>query len=59
MRNNKRIDPFLSLKVDDGTTVISIPTPKNWKCKRKGCQSKVKHIHAKIDITKMVGIIGT
>jgi len=32
--------------VDDTVTKVYIPTPKGWKCKRKGCKSEVKHIHA-------------
>ena len=35
----------LSKIVDDGTTTITIPTPKGWKCKRKGCRVDYKHSH--------------
>lgn len=36
----------LSKIVDDGTTVVYIATPKNWKCKRKGCKADYKHTHS-------------
>lgn len=32
--------------IDDGTYVVHIRTPKNWKCKRKGCKTSFKHTHA-------------
>ncbi len=31
--------------VDDGTWEVTIPTPKGWKCKRKGCTVDFKHKH--------------
>lgn len=31
--------------VDDSVTTIYIPTPKGWKCKRKGCKMVCKHTH--------------
>ena len=31
--------------VDNGTTVVTIPTPKGWKCKRKNCSTRFKHTH--------------
>lgn len=31
--------------VDDGTTVVSIPTPRGWKCERKGCKIDYMHEH--------------
>ncbi len=37
---------------DDSTTVMYIPTPKGWKCKRKGCTSDVKHTHTTYDCLK-------
>jgi hypothetical protein len=36
----------LAAIVDNGTTTMYIPTPKNWKCKRKGYISRVKHKHS-------------
>lgn len=32
-------------EVDNGTLEVTIPTPKGWKCKRKGCNNRVKHKH--------------
>lgn len=32
--------------VDNGTTVITIQTPKGWKCKRKNCSTSFKHTHS-------------
>lgn len=32
-------------KKEDGTYIVNIPTPKGWKCKRKGCKMKYKHRH--------------
>ncbi len=32
--------------VDDSVYEVNIPTPKNWKCKRKNCNSSFKHIHS-------------
>lgn len=34
-----------NLKVDDSTWVKTIPTPKNWKCKHRGCKITFKHKH--------------
>jgi hypothetical protein len=31
--------------VDNGTTHVTIQTPKGWKCKRKNCTSMFKHTH--------------
>lgn len=36
---------YLAGIVDNGTTVITIPTPKGWKCKRKGCTANYFHTH--------------
>ncbi len=38
--------------VDDRTTVVTIPTPKGWKCKRKNCRTSFKHTHSTYDIFK-------
>lgn len=43
-------DPPLPLElldklVDNGTTVVTIPTPKGWKCDRKGCKADYLHSH--------------
>lgn len=45
-----RDNDFLGLKniVDDSTTVVYVPTPKGWKCKRKNCQSNIKHKHTNL-----------
>lgn len=47
-------DAFKGLEdiVDNGTRTVYIPTPKNWKCKRKGCKTTVKHTHTTFDILK-------
>lgn len=37
--------PGLKDIVDNGTTVVTIPTPKGWRCRRKGCRNRVKHTH--------------
>lgn len=39
---------YLGLKdlVDDSTTVVTVPTPKNWECKRKNCSTSFKHTHS-------------
>lgn len=34
-----------NLKVDNSTTTITIPTPKDWKCKIKKCPIDWKHNH--------------
>ena len=39
---SKELD-FLKDIVDDGTTVITIPTPEGWKCER--CGGDVLHTH--------------
>lgn len=31
--------------IDNGTVEITIPTPKDWKCERKGCPTDFKHTH--------------
>lgn len=38
---------YMGLKdlVDDSTTHVTIPTPKNWKCKRDNCSTLFKHTH--------------
>lgn len=36
----------LSKLVCNGTMTVYIKTPKNWKCKRKGCTTDFKHIHS-------------
>ena len=35
----------LNLPIDNDSTYIYIPTPKNWKCKKKGCKINIKHKH--------------
>ncbi len=42
----KSLWSFLERLVDNGTTYVNIPTPKNWKCKRKGCRTRIKHTHS-------------
>lgn len=37
---------WLNIPVDNGTTHVTIKTPKNWKCKRKNCTTKFKHTHS-------------
>lgn len=32
--------------VENGTTVVTITTPKGWKCSRKGCNIDWKHTHS-------------
>lgn len=32
--------------VDDTAYDVYIPTPKDWKCKRKGCKINYKHGHS-------------
>lgn len=34
------------LEVDNGTLSVSVPTPKGWKCKCKGCKIDWKHGHS-------------
>jgi hypothetical protein len=31
--------------VDDGTTHVTIKTPRGWKCERKNCKTDYKHTH--------------
>jgi hypothetical protein len=31
--------------VDNSTTVVYIPTPRGWKCRRKNCTLTFKHRH--------------
>lgn len=38
-------ESFLGEIVDNSTTVVTIPTPKGWKCDRKGCTADYKHSH--------------
>lgn len=42
-------DMGLSAIVDNGTTYVTIPTPKGWKCKRKNCTTSFKHKHTTYD----------
>jgi len=32
--------------LDDNSLLVSIPTPKNWKCKKKSCKIDYKHKHS-------------
>ncbi len=32
--------------VDDSVTTIYVKTPKNWKCKKKGCTTNFFHKHS-------------
>ena len=32
--------------VDNGVTVITIPTPEGWRCDRKGCGADYMHSHS-------------
>ena len=36
----------LSEIVDNTVTTIIVPTPKGWKCKKKGCPTRFKHEHS-------------
>lgn len=45
-------DLWHSMKVDDVARDVYIPTPKGWKCKKKGCPTKVKHTHSTYSILK-------
>lgn len=36
---------MLNVLVDNGTTFVTIPTPKGWKCRRKNCRTDFKHKH--------------
>ena len=36
---------FINIPIDNGTLEVYIPTPKNWKCKRKGCTTRIYHTH--------------
>lgn len=31
--------------VDDGTTVVTIPTPEGWRCERPNCSTDFLHTH--------------
>ena len=35
----------LSDCVNNGTLHVTVPTPTDWKCKRKGCVADYKHTH--------------
>ena len=37
--------PELAETVDDSTTVMTIETPRNWKCPRPGCRTDYQHTH--------------
>ena len=43
----KIVDAYL-LKgfVDDGTTTVTIHTPKGWKCEKKNCTTLFFHTHS-------------
>ena len=45
---------FSTLICDNGTLTINVPTPKGWKCKKKGCSTKVKHTHSTYTCLKKV-----
>ncbi len=34
-----------SIPIDDGTTVVTIPTPDGWKCERENCTVDYLHTH--------------
>lgn len=36
--------------VDNSTTVITIQTPKGWKCKRNNCPTSFRHSHSTYSI---------
>ncbi len=36
--------------IDNGTTHITIPTPKGWRCERKNCRTMFKHTHSTYSI---------
>ncbi len=42
MQNNLNLETI----VDNGTVEVTVPTPKNWKCEKKNCESTFKHSHA-------------
>ncbi len=42
----------LAKLVDDSTTTVYIATPKGWKCKRKNCKAKYKHLHSTFNCLK-------
>lgn len=44
-RENKNAVDLRNIKVDNGTYEINIPTPKNWKCKKRGCFIDYEHTH--------------
>lgn len=35
----------LAAIVDDTAIDVYIPTPKGWRCKKKGCLTRFKHSH--------------
>ncbi len=32
--------------IEDGTVIITVPTPRGWKCKKKGCPTRFRHTHS-------------
>jgi len=32
--------------MDNGTTYVTVETPKDWKCPRKNCKTDFKHTHS-------------
>lgn len=38
--------------IDDSTTHITIPTPEDWKCDRKGCRIDYYHYHSTFNCLK-------
>jgi hypothetical protein len=40
-----RLRKSLADLVDNSTTVVTIQTPKGWRCSRPGCRSDIKHTH--------------
>jgi len=46
---NKASEELANLEIDDSTTVVEVPTPKGWKCKRIKCRMNVYHSHTTYD----------
>lgn len=44
---------WLNIPIMDRTMILGISTPKGWKCKRKGCKTKIKHSHTTWQEKKM------
>jgi hypothetical protein len=40
-----RMQKTVAEVVDNSTLVITVPTPKAWRCPRHGCTTDVKHTH--------------